>query len=504
MANGSIKSRYGRLQQDREPYLTRARAAAKLTIPTLIPEEGHNKSTPFETPWQSIGSKGTNNLASKMLLSLFPPNSPIFRMRVDEADLAGMDAGTRGDVDKALAGYERVVTSDMENSKSRSSLFLAFKHLIIAGNALLFEDSKSGSVRLYPISRYVVKRDADGNVYETIAVDYTSWGALSEEVRGAIIAGGQAGDKQQDSDVSIYTRVRREPNGSWTVLQEIEGVIVPNSEGTYTADANPWIPLRMIAVDGESYGRSFIEEIFGDLNTVDALTQAISEGSAAGAVVKFLVDPNGQTDVDEVVETANGGFCTGREQDISVLQVGKFADLRVAKEVLTELKADLSYAFLMHSAVQRNAERVTAEEIRFMAQELEDALGGLYSVLAQELQLPLVKARIKYLQSKGKLPKLPDIVKPSIITGLEALGRSHEQQRLRGFVAEAGQMFGPEAIVEYVEVSEYLKRSGAAWNVETNGLVRDEQTVQQNRQMRAQQEAEAIAQAQAAKQQPQQ
>ncbi|WP_416142518.1 portal protein [Escherichia coli] len=44
-----------------------------------------------------------------------------------------------------------------------------------------------------------------------------------------------------------------------------------------------------------------------------------------------------------------------------------------------------------NSAVQRTGERVTAEEIRYVASELEDTLGGVYSILSQELQLPLVR-----------------------------------------------------------------------------------------------------------------
>ena len=38
----------------------------------------------------------------------------------------------------------------------------------------------------------------------------------------------------------------------------------------------------------------------------------------------------------------------------------------------------------------RSAERVTAEEVRYMAQELETALGGVYSILSQEFQYPFV------------------------------------------------------------------------------------------------------------------
>lgn len=497
MAN-NLKSRYEKLTQERRPYLERARLAAKLTLPSLIPDEGHTKETNFETPWQSVGSRGVNNLASKMLLSLMPPNSPFFRMKVDEAELAEMDGPTRGDLETGLTAYERVVTDDIEDAKARASMFQGFKHLVVAGNGLL-KNTDDGSVRLYPLSRYVVKRDAEGTVYEIIATDHTVFGALPKEVRDAVLLAGAGDGKSADDDVTIYTGILRGDN-EWQVWQEVMDVVLPNSVGSYPLDASPWIPLRMVAVDGESYGRSFIEEIYGDLNTVDALTQAITEASAAAAIVKFLVDPNGTTDIDDVTDAPNGGFATGREQDISTLQVNKNADLQVAKAHLAEVTARLQYAFLLSAAVQRDAERVTAEEIRFMAQELEDALGGIYSVLAEELQLPMVKYRMKKLAREKKLPTLPKSIKPNIITGLEALGRNQEHQRLRVFVGDVTTAFGPEVSSEYMKVDEYIKRSGAAMNVETNGLVRSDEEVQQRRQQRAEAEAQAAA---AAQQQPQ-
>lgn len=487
----NLKSRYERLVQDRRPYLDRAREAAKLTIPSLIPEDGHNNTSEFITPWQSIGSRGTNNLSSKILLALFPPGSSFFRMGIDEAELAKL-GGRKGEVEKQLAVFERVIMADIENSKSRASLFQAAKHLIVAGNALLY-NTPSGEIRMYPISRYVSHRDADGLVYEVIATDSTVYGALKPEVR-AMIPG-----KQLDEDVVIYTGVYRRDT-EWEVWQEIEDIEIPGSRGTYPLDSSPWIPLRMIAVDGESYGRGYVEELYGDLNTLDTLTQAITEGAAAAAIVKFLVDPNGTTDIDDVVDTPNGGFASGREQDITVVQVNKFADLRVANETAAQISERLSFAFLLHSAVQRNAERVTAEEIRFMASELEDALGGIYSVLSQELQLPLVKFRIRRLTKMQKLPPLPKEIQPSIITGLEALGRGHEHQRLRAFVSDAGSIFGPEVVSEYMSVSEYLNRSAAALNINTDSLVRPEDEVQANRQRRMEQEAKLAAASRGAQQ----
>lgn len=489
---GTLKQRYDKLDPDRELFLNRAEAASKLTLPMLIPEKGHTSSTEFETPWQSIGSRGVNNLASKILLALFPPNSSFFRKKMDEA--SRVKAGVNlGEVEKALASYERIVVDDIEHSTTRSSLFQGAKHLIVGGNVLMYDDPKTGTVRMYPLSRYVVRRDAMGSVYEIVALDNTEFGALPKKTREQLTA--SVGAKEYDAAVEIYTGIYRKDN-KWYVSQEIEGMRVEGADGTYPLDASPWIPLRLIAVEGESYGRGFIEEIYGDLNTLDALTQAVVESAAAGSVVKFLVNPNGVTDIDDIVDTPNGGMCEGFEGDVSVLQVNKFADLRVALEAMREIQSRLEQAFLMHSSVQRNAERVTAEEIRFMAAELEDALGGIYSVLAQELQLPLVNHRISRLTKEKKLPPLPDGVNTEIITGLEALGRSAELQRLRMFVSDAAQTFGPEIISEYVEVSEHLKRSAAALNLNTDGYIRDEDTVQANRKARAEAEAQAAAAAQ--------
>lgn len=493
---GQLKSRYDKLVPEREHYLIRARAAAKLTVPSLIPEKGHTSSTEFETPWQSIGSRGVNNLASKILLALFPPGSPYFRLEMDEA--TQRQAGVqKGAIEKDLAAYERVVMQNIETGKTRSSLHQAAKHIIVGGNALLYDNPKTGNVRMYPLSRYVVRRDAGGEVYEIIATDVTVFAGLPMAAQEAVTAA--KGAQKVDEEMTIYTGIYRKED-KWVVWQEVSDVVIPGSRGEYKLDASPWMPLRFVAIDGEHYGRGYIEELFGDLNTMDALSQAVTESSAAGSVVKFLVNPNGVTDIDDLVDTPNGGFAEGMADDVSVIQVNKYADLRVALEAIREIKEQLSFAFLLHSSVQRNAERVTAEEIRFMASELEDALGGIYSVLSLEMQLPLVKHRIAQLTKAKKLPALPKGVDTKIITGLEALGRGHELQRLRMFIADAAQNFGPEVVAEYVEVAEHLRRSAAALNLNTDGYVRDEQTVQQNRQAQAEQQAQlAAAQAQASR-----
>ena len=98
----TLAKRYSMLEAERYTFLERARDAAVLTLPMLMPPEGHSYSTIYETPYQSVGSRGVNNLASKLILTLLPHNSPFFRLMIDDYDLAQV-AGTdaRGAVEEA-------------------------------------------------------------------------------------------------------------------------------------------------------------------------------------------------------------------------------------------------------------------------------------------------------------------------------------------------------------------------------------------------------------------
>ena len=81
---GTAQGRYQSCMLDREVFLERARDSSELTLPTLIPPKSASNVTRYPTPYQGIGARGVNNLASKLLLALVPPNSPFFRMKIDD------------------------------------------------------------------------------------------------------------------------------------------------------------------------------------------------------------------------------------------------------------------------------------------------------------------------------------------------------------------------------------------------------------------------------------
>ena len=494
MYTGSLKSSYAACENDRSPYLRRARASASLTIPFLVPPDSNSGSTEYNQPFQSIGARGVNNLSSKLLLALLPPNSPFFRLVIDKYELDKAseeqdDPNLVTELERALAEVERAVQAEVETSAVRVGVFEALKQLIVAGNVLLYVPDKGG-LRVFNLDRYVCKRDPMGNTQSIIVKESVDPDVLPVSVKAQVEAAGEqfsSGSPHTSKSVEVYTAIYREEN-NWKVRQEVADVNIQEAEGTYPLDKNPWMPLRYTRIENENYGRGFIEEYMGDLTSLEGLTQAIVEASAAAAKVLFLVNPNGTTRPRVLASSPNGAIVQGNSQDVTVLQMEKFADLRVAQETVEQIKERLGFAFLMNSSIQRSGERVTAEEIRYMAQELEDVLGGVYSILAQEFQMPLVNRLMDRMGKAGRLPELPKkIVKPTIVTGLEALGRGHDLNKLDSFVAGASQLLG-EQFSTYVNMGDYLKRRATSLGIDVEGLIKSEEELQQERQQQQQQQ----------------
>ncbi|NBP56264.1 hypothetical protein EBU71_06970, partial [bacterium] len=251
----------------------------------------------------------------------------------------------------------------------------------------------------------------------------------------------------------------------------------------YKLDELPFIALRFNRVDGQDYGRGLVEAYLGDLKSLEGLTRAILEGSTASAKCLFMVAPNGSTRVSSVAKANNGAIIEGNSADVTVLQMGKFADFKVALDTINKIETRLQYAFLLNSSVQRQAERVTATEISLIANELQDALGGVYGLLTAEFQLPYLKAKISMLKEANLLPELPkDIVKPKIIVGLEALGRSSDRIRLLQFMSDLASTLGANVLAQYINLEDAIKKFAVANGVDTAGLIKSAEQIQQETQ----------------------
>lgn len=491
----SAKGLYEQLSTEREPYLKRARRAAELTVPHLFPADGTTGATTFVEPNQSLGARGIRHLASKLQISLFPVNTPFFKYTVDDLALQNLTQADnqRGEVEKALSARERAVISVMNSAMFRPVSFEVFRQLLLAGNALL-HIPKKGRVRAFKLSSYVVARDASGNLLDIVIREQIARAALPADILAKINAVRDAASAPREATIDVYTMIRRTEDGDkFVVTQEIEGVQIDGEyAGEYPADKLPWLPLRFTYIEGEDYGRGFVDEYIGDLNNLDKLTEALRDGTIQGAKVVWLVRSNSTTRPHQLSKAKNGDFVTGQEGDVVPLRLEKQADFAVAERLIDKISERLSYAFLLHSAVQRQGERVTAEEIRYVAGELDQGMGGVYSLLSEEFQIPSAHLFSIRMEHERKVPPLPkEITSTSIVAGIDALGRGNDLQNLDALIAGAAQMGGAEVIGRYVNLGEYFKRRGAALGVDMGGLIRSDEEIAQ-----ADQQAQLMALAQ--------
>ena len=489
----SAKERYDYLSSDRSQFLSEAEDATKLTLPYLI--RGHEENAKgmkqLKTPWQSVGAKGVVALASKLSLSLVPPQTSFFKLQLDESQLGEeFPPEIKSELDLSFAKIERTILDAIAASDDRVVIHQALQHLVVGGNALIFM-GKAG-LKLFPLNRYVIERDGNGDVIEIVTRErlnkkliekYLPEGIHTSAVDSVIDEGDGDGEK---NECDVYTHVTRD-NNRFLWHQEVYGQELAGSRSKAPADATPWLPLRFNTVDGEAYGRGRVGQFLGDLKSLEALSQALVEGSAAAAKVVFVVSPSSTTKPQTLATAGNGAIVQGRPDDIGVVQVGKTADFQTAYQLMGQLEQRLNEAFLILSV--RDSERTTAQEVQMTQMELEQQLGGLFGLLTVEFLVPYLNRKLSIFQKTGEIPRIPKgMVKPIIVAGINALGRGQDVQALGSFLQTIAQTMGPEAIQQYINPEEVVKRLAAAQGIDVLNLVKGMEERQQEQQAQQQQE----------------
>tara|TARA_R100001463_G_scaffold18075_1_gene45473 strand:- start:15611 stop:17236 length:1626 start_codon:yes stop_codon:yes gene_type:complete len=494
------QQRYQLHSAEREDYLTVGREASSLTLPYLLTESGHSDGATLTQPWQSIGAKGVNVLSAKLMLGLFPINTSFFKLQINDAELEQIPEVTpeiRSEVDLSLSKIERMIKQAIAETSDRVILHTAMKHLIVTGNALVFAGKKN--LKVFPLDRYVISRDGDGTVTEIITKEIVDRSLLPKEFQ-AVLAGKDvnapgedgpkfgvisSGKKGKSNDAEVYTCVKL-VSGQHHWHQECDGKIIPGSKSTSPIKFSPWLPLRFNVVDGESYGRGRVEEYIGDLKSLESLMKSMVQGSAAASKVVFLVSPSATTKPKSLATATSGSIISGRPDDVGVVQVGKTADFRTVQEMINGLTQRLSDAFLVLNV--RNSERTTATEVQAVQQELNEQLSGVFGSLTTELLFPYLNRKLHLLKKSKKVPPLPKgLVSPVVVAGIYNVGRGQDRAALMEFVQTIAQGMGPEALQQYINPTEFLKRLAAASGIDTLNLIKDPATMEQEQQQAQQQ-----------------
>lgn len=466
MANyTTVAQRYQKMAATRSQYLRIAEKCASYTLPYLYPANKTAESVSVaqtQIQYTSAGAEAVNFLSNRLVTLLFPPNKPFFRIKVPD-EVVKKQSQSKTEIDNVLSSLEKTATDKFIASVSREHLLQACLHLIVGGNVCFIKQS-NGS-RYYTLHNYVCKRaSSNGKLLRLIIKEKLEVESVPKEYIKYIPADklNRADMDDKNNRITLWTEaVWSSEAQKYVVSQYFDDTLLLTN--TYTEEEMPIMVLTWNLLSGEDYGHSYCEDYLGSINSAGVLAEALTQLSVVVSRIINLVNPASELayNIEDLQKANSGDFFVGKQDDITQVVSNKLNDMQAVMSNYDMHVRTIQRVFLQNSAVQRDAERVTAEEIRYMANELETSQGGIYSHLASTWQKQLARlTMMEALEDLGdngrELAKTLDI---KILTGIESLSRTLASESTLNFLQEL-QVFNalPEWIVNAINVNNAIKR----------------------------------------------
>ena len=483
----AVMQRFNALDADKGPIISKAERYARWTLPNILnTTKVRPDRTEHQHDFQSIGARAVNHLANKLAFALFHPGRPFFRLEATHEYMQKLSEKTGVGETELQAVFGKIERAGMRRFtkwRSRTSAIFALKSIIITGNSLLYFPD-GGKAQAFNFRDFVIKRDLSGKPLEIITRDSKKIETLDEDIKLQVLSNPDR-LRKPDEDADLFTKiVWNHETQKYHILQAVDDFPLSTVNGSYKNEELPWIPLTWDLQRGADYGVGLVEEYAGDFHALSSLTASIIVGATIAADIKFLVDPAGNTDYKMLNDSDNGSYIPGRKEDIHTFTTEKQNDWSFVDSMINQYERRIGLAFLIGSAVTREAERVTAEEIRFQAQELETGLGGQYSRLAEEFQVPMAYILLKDIDFsiQGKE------IEPIIITGLESLSRNSDVEKMLLFLQDLANISNlPEPVLRRLQVDKIIAIFGTARSVDYQEFMKSEEQVQQEMEQERQQ-----------------
>lgn len=460
---GPAAARWRQLDGLRQSSVHRWEEYARWTLPHIFPRNNEDPGLELTQSAAGLGAQLVNHFANRLVMSLFPPHRSFFRLDIEDnvklelLETLEQQAGVDGEqaLQAATTAVEMRAMRRVGRAGFRTEVTDCAKYLTVTGNGLLYmpPNDERPAQAISPRD-YVVVRATDKTVLELLVRTARAFRDLSPEMQALLQASNEGGKEYSDtSEVYIYTWATLE-QGKYRVIEYIEHVKTDYS-AIFPKDRMPMIVLATNLHRGDNYGRGLVEDHAGDFRALDILSVALLEAGVAMADIKHLVRPGAPTNIKDFNESPSGTYHVGQEGDIFTHSMqGKLADLQMVAQLAQQYEARLSKVFMLMAGQVRDAERVTAEEIRLLAMELDTAHGGLYTSLAETLQRPLATMLLERIDFKIE----GQVIEPQILTGVESLSRMGDMQNLRSAIADLAAMQNiPEPMLAELDPAKALR-----------------------------------------------
>ena len=396
---------------------------------------------------------------------------------------------------RAIAsGIEKDAVAYMEKISYRTAAVEAAKLLVITGDTIIRNPGDGRKPTTYNMKNYVCLKDGSGKDKVLIIRDARCFAAFSDEEQAEIVRYNRDEKKTYDAktDVIVYTRYVLQDDGRYEMTQATDDVDLLDNARLYPEDKMPHTHLSWNLHAGENYGRGLVEDFSGSFHMIDSMSRTIAQLTARIASQKILVNPQSGIDVEELNASDSSTYLAGDPAHIGTEKLVDYNDIVVLEESINSHKRQLSAAFLYNAGSTRDAERVTAEEIRENAAELEIAHGGVYSRFSSDWQRKAAAEAVAGVE--GNMPKDVDT---QIVTGMDSLSRTGEMQSVRLWVQDLSMMAQiPEQMQAVIDMQAFAEYAAIQRGIEHGAFVKSQETLQAEAQQAAEQEQAMLQQEQ--------
>jgi len=491
---------YEALTTGRQSVIDMGRTMAQLTIPSVFPPDGYEPGDDIPGNNQSMGGYALSTLASELMFMAFPPGQPIMKL---ELQVAKMQA----EIDKDPELYARVVLALSQLELAHRKKFLTtplasayvgyIRVLLTAGNCL-WKHIRLSSPSYHLPTCYVVSRSNDGHPLITIHKERVRVATLDEDVQALVyqnepeLLEEEKREWLRETDIYSVCKLAVGHNSgerTWLYWQEHKGEVIEGTEMETDYEDCPMWPGWMVPVYGKNWGRSYCEEYRGDLFTLETAGSALNDLSALAAWPLVFNKPGARTSIRQLKQARNLDILSGSAEDVSVFRSEKGGDGQFVLGNFDRAARRIGAAFLVQSAVMRDGERVTKEEVQRVGRQLDRAMGGLYTEMAQGNQRRIITRAVKLNEEESPyLPPIPtDTVSIDVITGIDAMGASNDANELNEFGMGINAVFGPGAAAQVLNPSDYATRMASYKGIKPDGLVKKAEEVEAQKQQAQQQ-----------------
>ena len=450
----------------------------------------------------SIGAECLSNLGSQILKIAFPAQGTFFTVTAKKnAELLGGLSDSQRDTI-----YRKVEEASMLGLYKRGlhsqKTPMMQKMLALGDTIYSVPKVKKEKIQVYDNNDVVIKRTRNGVVSDVIVKEKTEYRFLSESAKMQLREKGR--QFRHDSDeVCMYTHEYLNNDDKYSLTYSIDDVQLDMPENFVTSSGRKFQVSSLTTVRGSHYGTGIVTQYLSLIHKANVYADTATDTAVAGSLVNWAVHPNANVRPEEWANREQGEPFGVKPDDIKAITADVGTHLQITQIMYAEIVRTLSRVFLLPQAVQRDAERVTAQEIRMIASRLEETHAGLYATIAEGLQRTLADIGMSLINDEELTPYL-DELEVNLVTAMEAMSKGLELDNMLASLGDTTILNSvPPQIAETLKLPEITSTIFNNRNVNADKYIKSQEEIEAEQERQAELQAKASGQDQAQAQEPQ-